>query len=145
MKVFLFESLVYNDCCPSTQNYFLARDLYCFFLITWYNNSLVLISWRRLLFSIKLRQQVFFGPKSANLHCNETGQFSRHCWLQRKNLMSVLLFLFPALLLLIMNVCTLGCTHLRVSCNETQNQEKPDWFWVSLQNPNSAPFCLRVS
>lgn len=84
MKVFLFESPVYNDCCPSTQNYFLARDLYCFFLITWYNNSLVLISWRRLLFSIKLRQQVFFGPKSANLHCNETGQLSRHCWLQRK-------------------------------------------------------------
>lgn len=51
---------------------------------------------------------------------------------------------FSAHLLLIMNVCTLGCTHLRVSCNETQNQEKPDWFWVSLQNPNSAPFCLKV-
>lgn len=84
LKVFLFESSVYNDCCPSTQNYFLNRDLYCFFLITWYNNSLVLISWRRLLFSIKLRQRVFFGPKSANLHCNEVGQLSRHCRLQRK-------------------------------------------------------------
>lgn len=143
MKVFLFESSVYNDCCPSTQNDFLARDLYCFFLITWYNNSLVLISWRRLLFSIKLRQQIFFGPKSANLHCNEAGQLSRHCWLQRKSDVCSTVS-FPAHLLLIMNVCTLGCTHLRVSCNEKQNQEKPDWFWVSLQNSNSDPFCLKV-
>lgn len=45
---------------------------------------MVLISWRRLLFSIKLRQRVFFGPKSANLHCNLVGQLSRHYRLQRK-------------------------------------------------------------
>lgn len=51
---------------------------------------------------------------------------------------------FSAHSLLILNVCTLGCTHLKVSRNETQNQEKPDWFWISLQNPNSAPFCLKV-
>lgn len=37
---------------------------------------------------------------------------------------------FSAHLLLIMNVCTLDCTHLRtgLSCNETQNQEKLGWF-----------------
>lgn len=37
-------------------------------------------------------------------------------------------------LLLVMNVCTLGCTHprIRVSCNETWNQEKLGGFWVSL-------------
>lgn len=53
---------------------------------------------------------------------------------------------FSAHLLLIMNVCTQGCTHLRirVSCNETQNQEKLGWFRVSLQNQNSAQFCLKV-
>jgi len=37
---------------------------------------------------------------------------------------------FSPHLLLVMNVCALACSHLkiRVSCNETQNQEKLGWF-----------------
>lgn len=40
-------------------NYFFSWDPYCNFLITENNSSLVLISWRRFVFSIRYHQQAF--------------------------------------------------------------------------------------
>lgn len=63
LKVFLFESSVYNDSCPSSQNYFFAKDLYCFFLITWYNNSLVTHFLKKITFQYQTLPMGLFWAK----------------------------------------------------------------------------------
>ena len=55
-KYFYLSTLSIMTVVHQLPNYFLSWDTYFFFVITQNNSSLVLIPWRRLLFSIRLHQ-----------------------------------------------------------------------------------------